>query len=105
MTTRVIQILNNLMAEVEVSYSGTSFTIIRKMDNAEIKEAMGVKSTAHWPDEGIGPQLVGNVAVRVSPKKPRGQGRRCEAQCNRCLGWFCAGHLDQHRAACEKSSS
>lgn len=85
-------------------YAGKTYTT--KASNSDIKRALGVEPTKHWPDNELRGSLNG-VALWVlakgftmvnntpTPTKNR-IARRTYAQCPKCSGWYCAGHIDQH---------
>lgn len=71
-----------------------------KMDNADVKRALGVDPKRHWPDEGVPETIVCGHRVKVLPKAPKkGMGRRCVAHCDTCDRWICTGHFGQHLSA------
>jgi hypothetical protein len=73
-----------------------------RMDNADIKSALGCNPRAHWPDQGVPPTRVLGWTIKVLPKADtKGQGRRCVAFHPACKRWICVGHIGQHLEACK----
>lgn len=84
----------------------------RPATNDEIKKALGVSPTKHWPDDkilrGPMPWTQGLVQVVVAPKgytfniggemqpSTSRMARRCFTICPQCDAHVCAGHLGQH---------
>lgn len=84
---------------------------MRPATNEEVKKALGVSPTKHWPNTSD--ILEGNVRgirVKVAPKgwtfarcgtlHPAGSrvARRAFAICPQCDAYVCAGHIGQHLA-------
>ncbi|AKU43638.1 hypothetical protein CPT_Seuss112 [Caulobacter phage Seuss] len=82
--------------------------------NEQVKQALGVKPSQHWPDDkilqGILPWSQGVIRVKVAPKgwtfarcgtmhqSQSRMARRAFAICPQCDAYVCAGHIGQHLA-------
>jgi hypothetical protein len=70
----------------------------QKMYDGEIKQAFGLHPTDKWPYMGVGPRMIGNVLVWVTPVSERMEGftHRCLCECPTCKEVVTAGKLHQH---------
>ena len=65
-----------------------------------LKVLLGLDPKRHLPKEGLGPQMVGNVEVWVTPAGPykghKSSTHRVLCKCPKCGETMSAGRLHQH---------
>jgi hypothetical protein len=69
-------------------------------NDGDRKRAFGLRDKDKWPDEGMPSRIINGIEHMITPKDAKldGLNRRAIALCPDCRGWFCAGHIGQHRA-------